>query len=77
MKKTCQRLKVKRERAITQKTKHTYNKAESQKQDCPRLSHKKGRRMALMGGCLGNAFSDDNIWLIILIAVIILCCFCG
>jgi hypothetical protein len=29
-----------------------------------------------MAGCLGNAF-DDNIWLIILIAVIILCCFCG
>ena len=29
-----------------------------------------------MSGCLGNAF-DDNIWLIILIAVIILCCFCG
>lgn len=27
-----------------------------------------------MSGCLGNAF-DDNIWLIILIAVIILCCF--
>lgn len=27
-----------------------------------------------MAGCLGNAF-DDNIWLIILIAVIILCCF--
>lgn len=27
--------------------------------------------------CFGNALSDDNIWLIILIAVIILCCFCG
>ncbi len=30
-----------------------------------------------MAGCLGNAFDDNNIWLIILIAVIILCCFCG
>lgn len=29
-----------------------------------------------MSGCLGNAF-DDNVWIIILIAVIILCCFCG
>ena len=27
--------------------------------------------------CFGNAFTDDNIWIIILIAIIILCCFCG
>ncbi len=27
--------------------------------------------------CFGNVFSDDNTWIIILIAVIILCCMCG